>query len=177
MIRVRARAMLSSTVLLTAAACLARFPAPPATLPEPALDPTRFFSGRTEGQGSLKVRLGADRTLRVQSVGTTQRDGDFRLDQTIQFGNGAVENRTWLLRRVNAQHFTATLSDAQGPVRAESNGNLLHLRYRLRRAVYMDQWLYLQADGRSLENRAQITVLGIPWARLTETISPTGGQP
>jgi len=42
---------------------------------------------------------------------------------------------------VDAQHFTATLSDATGPVSAESKGNLFHLRYRLRRGVYMEQWL------------------------------------
>jgi hypothetical protein len=62
------------------------------------------------------------------------------------------------------------LSDAQGPVRAESVGNVFHLRYRLRFAVYMEQWLTLRADGRTVDNRAQITVLGLPWARLSESI-------
>jgi hypothetical protein len=133
-------------------------------------DPTQFFSGKTEGSGALKARLGADRTVSVHGVGSTQPDGDFRLDQSVQLGTGVPETRQWLLHRVDAQHFTAVLSDAQGPVRAESVGNVFHLRYRLRFAVYMEQWLTLRADGRTVDNRAQITVLGLPWARLSESI-------
>jgi len=165
--------LISCALLVNSAGCLAGFAARPASSVEPTFDPTRFFGGRTDGEGTLKVRLGTDRALRVQSRGTTEVDGTFRLDQTITFGDGAVETRTWQLRRIDAQRFTATLSDATGPVSAESNGNLFHLRYRLRRAVYMEQWLYLRPDRRTIDNRAQITVLGIPWARLSETISRT----
>ena len=76
------------------------------------------------------------------------------------------------MRRVSAGRFTATLSDAKGEVTAESSGNLFHLRYLLRQpAMYMEQWLYLKPDGQSAENLAQVTVMGVPWARLTETIT------
>ena len=62
-------------------------------------------------------------------------------------------------------------------VRAESSGSLFHLRYLLRQpAVYMEQWLYLQPDGRSVANFAQVTVLGVPWVRLSETITRVGND-
>ena len=35
----------------------------------------------------------------------------------------------------------------------------------------MEQWLYLQPGGHSVLNQAQVTVLGIPYARLSETIT------
>ncbi len=37
-------------------------------------------------------------------------------------------------------------------------------------AVRMEQWMFVQPDGRSVLNRATVTVLGIPVARLSETI-------
>ncbi len=159
-------------IALLLGGCLASLPpraAPPA---HPSFDPTQFFAGRTRGEGTLNVRVGADRTLRVEGVGRTEVDGRFRLDQTITFGDSSVETRVWLLQRVDATHFTATLSDAKGAVQAETAGSRFHLRYLLRYpAVYMEQWLTLAADGRTVDNQAQVTVLGVPWARLSETIT------
>ena len=148
----------------------------PAVAPEPAFDPTRFFAGRTHGEGTLDVRIGRDRTLQVEGTGVTEADGTFRLDQTVTYGDGAVETRTWRLRRAEGGRYTATLSDAKGTVRAETKGTRFHLRYLLRHpAVYMEQWLYLQPDGRTVAKFAQVTVLGVPWARLSETITRTDG--
>ena len=164
---------LSALALLAlASGCLAGFPTTPTPQPQPGFDPTVFFAGHTHGEGTLDVRVGSDRTLSVEGIGRTDADGSFRLDQTITYGDGAVETREWHLRRVDAQHYTATLSDAKGDVSAETSGNLFHLRYLLRQpAVYMEQWLYLRPDGRSVDNQAQVTVLGVPWARLAETIT------
>ncbi len=118
------------------------------------------------------MRVGTDRTLRVDGMGRMEADGSFRLDQTVTFSDGTVETRVWHLRRVDATHFAATLSDAKGEVHAESSGSVFHLRYLLRRpAVYMEQWLYLQPDGRTVANRAEARILGIPWARLAEAIT------
>ena len=165
----------ATLLLAVAGGCLGAFPPRPRVAAEPALDPTRFFAGHTHGEGTLDVRVGADRALRVEGMGRAEADGSFRLDQTITFGDGAVETRVWRLRRVDARHFTATLSDAKGEVRAESDGSRFHLRYLLRQpAVYMEQWLDLEPDGRTVANQAQVTVLGVPWARLSETITRDG---
>lgn len=163
----------SAVILATlVTGCMPSFAAHPAIAPQHAFDPTVFFAGRTHGEGTLDVRIGTDRTLQVAGVGTLEADGRFRLDQTITFGDGAVETRVWYLTRVSQSRYTATLSDARGEVQAESNGSLFHLRYLLRHpAVYMEQWLYLNADGQSVDNFAQVTVLGVPWARLSERIT------
>ncbi len=167
---------IGAAVLVLMTACLPRLPQRPPVTPEPSFDPTRFFAGRTRGEGTLHVRFGGDRALRVLGVGRDEADGTFRLEQTITFGDGAVETRVWRLRRADAAHFTGVLSDAKGEVRAESRGNLFHLRYLVRRpAVYMEQWLYLQPDGRTVRNLARVTVLGVPWATLAETITRDDG--
>jgi hypothetical protein len=154
------------------AGCLASLPPRAAPAAQPIFDPTQFFAGHTHGEGRLDVRIGTGRTVRVDGIGRTEPDGRFRLDQAITFGDGRVETRVWYLRRVDATHFTATLSDAKGEVQAETNGARFHLRYLLRHpAVYMEQWLTLNADARTVDNQAQVTVLGVPWARLSETIT------
>ncbi len=164
--------LLVAGLTLGLSGCLAALPPRPPIDPRTAFDPTRFFAGRTLGEGTLDVRVGTDRALRVEGNGRTDSTGTFRLDQSIVFAKGKSEQRVWLLQRIDATHFRATLSDAQGPVRAESDGSRLHLRYLLRHpAVYMEQWMYLQPDGRTVVNLAQVTVLGIPWARLAETIT------
>lgn len=149
-------------------------PSHPGIVELPVLKPEVFFEGRTEGKGTLELLTGKRRSLQVQGRGHAEADGSFRLDQVVTFEDGAIEKRTWRLVRLDARTYTATLSDAAGPVSGEVTGNRLHLRYRLRKpAIYMEQWLYLQPDGRTVLNLATITVLGIPWARLTEEIART----
>ncbi len=146
-------------------------PLPPTT-EQPVFDPTIFFAGRTHGEGTLEMRFGADRVIKVEGHGWTRPDGTFQLDQTITFGDGAVETRNWRISRLDANRFSATLSDARGMVAASASGNLFHLRYLIRQpAVWMEQWLYLQPDGQSVLNLARVTLLGVVWARLMETIT------
>lgn len=152
--------------------CLPDFPDANEKVRQPELRPDVFFAGRTTGEGTLTRRFRAPRTLRVEGVGQREPDGMFRVDQTVTFGDGTVETRTWRMRQTAANEYRATLSDATGEVTAQTSGNSFHLRYLLRQPlVYMDQWLYLQPDGRTAINRATVTVLGIPWARLAETIT------
>ena len=162
----------AALVLLSLCGCLPDFPDASQAAEQPALIPDAFFAGRTTGEGTLRMRFRAPRTLRVAGMGRRERDGAFRLDQTVTFDDGTVEKRSWRLRRTAANDYRATLSDAGGEVRARTSGNSMHLRYLLRQPrVYMEQWLYLQPDGRTAVNRATVTVLGIPWARLDETIT------
>ena len=167
----RCRTLLLAGSLL-GTACLTAGPRRPSPQVGPALRPEAFFAGHTHGDGTLAVRGRAPQTLRVDGEGREEADGSFRLDQTLIIGQGAPETRSWRLRRVDARTYTATLSDARGPVVAESDGNRFHLRYEVRRPdVVMEQWLFLQPDGRTVRNIATITVLGVPWVRLAESIT------
>ena len=170
--RITAHVAVAVLLLTSLTGCLGAFPLVSATAPSPKFDPIAFFEGRTRGEGTLYVRGRAGRPLRVEGRGTRQPDGSIRLDQTITVGDGTAERRVWIMARLDSTHFRATLSDAKGEVTAELHGNVFHIRYLIRQPrLYMEQWLILQPDGRSVANRAQVTVLGISWARLTETIT------
>ena len=163
--------VLSAGALL-ATGCLTAGPRRPDGQVSPAFDPEAFFAGHTHGAGTVAMRGRASQSLRVDGEGSRDADGTFRLDQTLTIGDGAPDTRTWRLRRTDARTYAATLSDARGPVVAESGGNRFHLRYEIRRpGVVMEQWLYLQPDGRTVRNIATITVLGVPWVRLAEDIT------
>ena len=111
----------------------------------------------------------------VESVGAKLADGSFRIDQTVDI-DGARRGRVWIIRRLDDHHYSATLTDASGPVRAEAFGNVFHLRYRMKGkfGVVMEQWLYLQADGRTVLNEAVVSAFGVAVARISELITRDG---
>ncbi|MEP6905840.1 MAG: DUF3833 family protein [Gemmatimonadales bacterium] len=137
----------------------------------PAFRPEIFFSGVTRGEGTLKVRGKPPKRFSVESRGRMESGDVFRLDQSVTFADGAVESRTWQIRRLTPNRYSANLSDAAGSVSAETSGNLFHLRYLLRRpAIYMEQWLYLQPDGRTVLNIGKVKIFGLVLAQISETI-------
>ena len=144
-------------------------------LPEtPSFRPELFFLGSTSGKGVLISRGRADRTFRVSSVGKIDHNGTFVLDQKILFNDGKSDERSFRIRRLNDHDYTGTLTGVPGRVSARVDGNSFHIRYLIRQPqVYMDQWIYLQPDGRSALNRSTVKVLGIQVAHMSEFITRT----
>ncbi|MEK6638893.1 MAG: DUF3833 family protein [Pseudomonadota bacterium] len=137
----------------------------------PTFRPETFFGTTATGHGVIQSAGGKPaRQIRVESRGSTLPDGRFRLDQTIYEGS-KVSQRHWIMTRFDDHRYTATLSDADGPVKAEVYGNLFHLRYLLKKPfVTMEQWLYLQRDGKTVLNEGTIRMPGRTIARLSEII-------
>ena len=140
----------------------------------PEMRPEAFFAGATDSSGVVENHSGAptDR-FRVKGKGLTLPDGSFRLDQRVVFDLAAPETRTWVMRRLDAHNYAGTLTDASGSVEGEAYGNLFHLRYPMKTPFggEMEQWLYLQPDGRTVMNEATVSVFGIVVAHLSERIT------
>lgn len=158
-------------VVLLLSGCLEGFRIPETPAQAPQFVPDQFFAGITHGEGTLATRGRPTRPFTVAGSGHTETDGTLVLDQTVTYADGAVEHRSFRLRQVREHEYTGSLTGASGAVSARSEGNRFHVRYTIRKpAVTMDQSLYLQADGRTAFNRATVSVLGVPMARLSETI-------
>ncbi|WP_428491425.1 DUF3833 family protein [Rhodopila sp.] len=143
----------------------------------PRMLPEDFFAGATASTGVLQNRAGAPTGhLRVVGLGQALPDGIFRLVQTVTVDQDAPQTRTWLMHRLDAHNYTATLTGASGPVRGQAYGNLFHLRYAMKTPFggEMEQWLYLQPDGRTVMNEATIRVFGIVVAHISERITRQG---
>jgi len=179
----KARTMRTSglTLALAAAAlggCADALPPSAFAGGSPPMRPEMFFAGTTRSTGVLENRSGAPtQLLHVQGEGHILPDGSFQLTQSVTLEPDAPKTRTWVMRRVDDHRYTATLTDASGPVEGEAYGNLFHLSYRMASpaGAWMEQWLYLQPDGRTVVNEATISLLGLVVARLSERITHEGG--
>lgn len=156
------------------AACLALSAcgptAPPPPTAEPVLDPAAFFTGRTQGNGTLDTLLGGSETVRVESVGTRARGGRLILDQRIREGDKPPRERRWVLRQAGPNRWTGMLTDATGPVTIVADGNSAVIRYPMKDGVEVEQQLRLQPDGRTLLNHLTARKWDMPVAWLEETI-------
>jgi len=140
----------------------------------PEMRPEAFFAGATSSSGVIEDRAGAPtQRFHVRGAGQLLADGSFRLEQTIGFDRDPPQTRTWIMRRTGTHLYSASLTDASGPVEGEAYGDLFHLRYPMKTPAggQMEQWMYLQPDGRTVVNEATIRVLGIVVAHLSERIT------
>ena len=150
-------------------------PLPPASFAAtaPSIDPMAFFAGQTHSWGLRETPGGAPAAhLEVRGQGTIEPDGGLRLVQTIHLG-AKTTVRTWRFHRIDAHHYLGSLTDAAGPVQGEVWGGLLHIRYAMKGppGLRMEQWLYLQANGKELVNEATVSILGLQVARISELIT------
>jgi hypothetical protein len=132
--------------------------------------PRNGFEGRSEGNGTLRLLLGRPRSFHVESYGFDRPDGTMQLDQTITAHGRRPHQRSFVISDAGVHQYTGTLSDAAGPVALRTNGNQLVLRYRAKGPLVVHQTLVLSADGRTIDNRGRITLLGVTVGRLQETI-------
>lgn len=132
--------------------------------------PRAGFAGESRGNGSLQLFFGKPRSLQVHSRGSDLPDGTFRLEQTVTFTGEPPRDRVWVISTVSPNRYTATLSDAAGPVTGSTSGSHLSLRYRAVGPLVMHQELELMPDGKTIDNVGTITLLGITVGRLRETI-------
>ena len=119
--------------------------------------------------GTLKAVLQKSKTIRVDSVGTEQKDGALLLTQTIHEPGKAPRTRSWRMRREGLNRYSGTLSDAVGPVRVTVEAGAIRIRYRDKDDLDFDQ--RLTATGpRELRNKMSVKRFGIRVATFDEVI-------
>ena len=110
--------------------------------------PNEVFAWRSEGKGAMQLFLGKARSFTVESLGSIQADGRFKLEQNVQFEGEPVQSRFWMMWQTTSGHYSATLTEASGPVVGRTDGNRLTLRYPLKGwGLVMHQILDLTNDG------------------------------
>ncbi|MGU3389705.1 DUF3833 family protein [Sphingomonas sp. M1A8_2b] len=163
------RPVLPVALSLVLAACAGGPPASPVGT-APHFVAERFFAGRLDGVGTLKIVLHAPTTTHVTSIGRVGADGVLLLDQHIEQQGKPARDRQWRIRPLGNGRYTGTLTDASGPVTGEVEGNRLHLGFPMKGGMRVDQWLTLSADAQVAQNHLIVRKLGITVATLEETI-------
>jgi len=134
-----------------------------------AFNPVEFFRGRTQGEGTLKVLLKSAKIIRVDSTGTSEKDGSLLLTQRIHEPGKAPRTRSWRLRETAPDRFEGTLTDAAGPVRVNVEGERVRIRYRGKDHLDFEQWLTPAGPSR-VHNEMRVRRFGIVVARFSEVI-------
>lgn len=142
--------------------------------PGPTFAPEVFFAGKTVGEGRLRVVFSHAKPVHVEGEGRVEPDGALTLVQRVEEQDKPARVRSWRLRHSQDGGYDVTLSDAIGPVDVEVKANLLHIRFTMKGRLGVEQWIYLQPDGRSALNRMVVRKFGIPVATLHETIRKVG---
>lgn len=161
-------------VLASLPACVATGRLPQPVAAAPALDPIRFFAGETRGEGVLKIATRTPQTVVVTGIGQPGPGGSILLAQTVSVAGKPPTRRQWQLQRNADGHYGGALTDAAGPVTGTMTGGRLHLRFAMKGGFRAEQWLALQADGRTLKNVMIVRKFGLPVARLDEMITRSG---
>lgn len=151
-------------------ACVSIGPSAKLAAPAPVFVPQAFFVGHTVGEGVSRVTLSHSRFVHVVGDGRVEPDGTLVLHQRVAEGNKPPRDRVWRLRELGGGRFAVTLSDATGPVEADVAGNRLHLRFRAKGGLGIEQWIYLQPGGDTALNRMVVRKFGVGVASLRETI-------
>lgn len=154
------------SALAVPAAC-APTPAPSARTP--TFDAFRFFSGRSAGEGRLRVLFRAPVRTVVASEGRVEGD-TLILVQHVREGAKPERTREWRLRQAAPGRYAGTLTDATGPVEATSEGSRLRIRYPMEGGLTVRQTLDLSPDGQRADNRFTVSKFGLTVARLHEII-------
>lgn len=166
----RRRWLVPAVLLVTAGCVPAAGPPPRAVASAPAFDPIAFFAGPTHGTGVLHVVASGAKATDVTGHGTREGTDAITLDQDVTRGQSATTHRVWHLHRIAPGRYTGTLSDAVGPVIADTDGSCLTIRFAMRHGLRVVQRLYLQPGGRVAPNTMTVRKWGIVVAHLDERI-------
>lgn len=148
---VRLAASCAALPFLALAGASAAAAPPPAPAPAGAAF-ERFFTGVTEGSGTVQIALSGKHGVRDRSRGRME-SGVLLIDQVVEEEGKPARRRSWRLQRAGGNKVSGTISDAKGPVAGALTGATLHLKYRLAEGPSVEQWITLQPGGRAARNR------------------------
>lgn len=134
------------------------------------VDPLRFFEGRTVSEGTVKVLLRKPYKSRSDGTGTIEKDGSLTLVQRVNDERKGRHERRWRVWRKGDHRFSATMTEAVGPVAIERVGGSYRFRFSMKGNLKVEQILTPQPGGRSARNIMKVRRLGVVVATSEGTI-------
>jgi hypothetical protein len=134
------------------------------------VDPLRFFEGRTETRGTVRVMFHKPYRTRSIGAGRIERDGSLTLVQRVEDEGKAPHERRWRVRRTAPDHFIGSMSEAVGPVTIDKVGDRYRFRFRMKGNLRAEQILTPLPDGKSARNSVKVKRLGMTVATTEGTI-------
>jgi hypothetical protein len=124
-------------------------------------NPLRFWEGRTESSGVIKLIMHKPFHSHAIGVGQIRPDGSLRLVQRVEDEGKPPFDRIWQINAVGGGRYVGTMSQASGPVTIEDLGGKFRFRFKMPGAVYVEQWLYPNPDWKSARNELTFRKFGM----------------
>lgn len=149
-----------------------------ATMPAAAqkADPLRFFAGRTETVGTVKVLFKKPYASRSIGQGRIESDGSLTLVQRVEDEGKPPHERRWRVRQAAPGHWTGTMSDATGPLEIEQVGDRYHFSFKMKGHLNVDQWLTPLPGATAARTTTKIRKFGMTVATTDGTVRKLTGS-
>ena len=136
---------------------------------EQPTNPMRFFEGRTESLSTVKLIM--RKPYRSRTLGEGEiNDGVLHLVQRVHEDGKAPYERRWRVRQVAPGRFTATMSEAIGPVSVEEVRGRYRFRFKMKGNLSIEQWLTPLPGGKAARSKVSIRKMGLTVGRSEGTI-------
>lgn len=136
----------------------------------PAVDPLRFFEGRTEMVSLVKIVMKKPYRSRTLGQGYISPDGTLSLVQQVREDGKQPRQRRWRIRQVAPGRFSGTMSEAVGPVQVQELGGKFRFTFRMKGNLAIEQWVTPLPGGRSAQSKIIVRKLGMRVASSEGTI-------
>ena len=140
------------------------------------IDPLRFFEGRTESEGSVKIIMRKPYRTHTVGHGRIEPDGSLSLVQQVNDEGKPPRERRWQIRQVGPHRFVGTMSEASGPVTIDEVGSRYRFRFKIKGGISVEQWLAPLAGGAAARNSMTIRKLGMTVGTGDGMIRKTGNS-
>lgn len=140
----------------------------------PTNDIRHYLSGRLEAYGMLQDRGGEVTKKFVVKMEGRWKGNEGELEEHFQYDDGKTDQRTWKITFTDDHHFTATAHDCIGIAQGSQHGDAMNMKYTLRVPykdstidLAMDDWIFMQMDGKTALNVTSMKKFGFEVGRLT----------
>lgn len=132
-----------------------------ATPEQQPLDPLRFFAGRTETLGTVKILFNKPFRSHSFGRGRIEPDGSLTLVQRVFDEGKPPHERRWRVRQVGPGRYTGTMTEAVGPVTIDQIGERYRFRFNMDGRLSVEQVLTPLPGGRTARNSARVRKFGM----------------
>ena len=123
--------------------------------------PLKFWEGRTESTGTVKLLMKKPFKSHAVGIGTIRSDGSLHLVQHVTEPDKAPFDRVWHIREVAPGRYSGTMSQASGAVTIDEVDGKFRFRFRMKGNLSVEQWLYPSKDWNSARNEVTIRKFGV----------------
>jgi len=142
---------------------------------EPPADPLRFFAGRTESRATVRLLFKTPYHTHTMGTGRIEADGSLSLIQRVEDDGKPPLERRWHVTQAGPRHWTATMSQAIGPVAIDQVGDRFRFRFAMAGHLSVEQWLTPLPGATAARTVTKVRKYGLTVATTEGTVRKLSG--